>query len=197
MKKEQFEWIHSWQDENFNCDLPRVLLVGDSITHNYQSIVREKLKGVAYVDYVATSYGIDADIYKKLVLSFAKYNSYDLIQFNFGLHAKHLSKTSYKKRVKEMAERLSSCGKVLLANSTVVYKEGNEKYDASWMKRVNERNQAMDEIASELNLALNDLFTVSKDIPKDYRYVDGTHYLTEGYAVLAEQVVKVIKSELC
>ena len=74
MKKEQFEWIHSWQDENFNSDLPRVLLVGDSITHNYQSIVREKLKGIAYVDYVATSYGIDADIYKKLVLSFAKYN---------------------------------------------------------------------------------------------------------------------------
>ena len=65
------------------------------------------------------------------------------------------------------------------------------------MKRVNERNQAMDEISSELNLALNDLFAVSKDIPKNYRYVDGTHYLTEGYAVLAEQVVKVIKSELC
>ena len=196
MKKEQFEWIHSWQDENFNSDLPRVLLVGDSITHNYQSIVREKLKGVAYVDYVATSYGIDADIYKKLVLSFAKYNQYDLIQFNFGLHAKHLSKTSYKKRVKELVSKLETCGKVLLANSTVVYKEGNVKYDSSWMKRVNERNQAMLEISSELNLQLNDLFTVSENIPKEYRYVDGIHYLTEGYAVLAEQVVKVIKSEL-
>ena len=83
-----------------------------------------------------------------------------------------------------------------MANSTVVYKEGNVKYDSSWMKRVNERNQAMLEISSELNLQLNDLFTVSENIPKEYRYVDGIHYLTEGYAVLAEQVVKVIKSEL-
>ena len=91
---------------------------------------------------------------------------------------------------------METYGKVVLANSTVVYKEGNVKYDSSWMKRVNERNQAMQEIAEELNLALNDLFTVSENIPKEYRYVDGIHYLTEGYAVLAEQVVKVIKSEL-
>ena len=42
------------------------------------------------------------------------------------MHAKHLSKTSYKKRVKELVCKLETCGKVLLANSTVVYKEGNK-----------------------------------------------------------------------
>ena len=46
----------------------KVLLIGDSITYNYQNIVREKLKGVAYVDYIATSYGIDTLIYKQLIL---------------------------------------------------------------------------------------------------------------------------------
>lgn len=38
--KEQFEWIHSWCDEALRDDLPRVLLVGDSITHNYQETVK-------------------------------------------------------------------------------------------------------------------------------------------------------------
>ena len=38
--KEQCEWIHSWCDETLQTDLPRVLLVGDSITHNYQETVK-------------------------------------------------------------------------------------------------------------------------------------------------------------
>lgn len=196
MKKERFEWIHSWQDQNFNSDLPRILLIGDSITHGYQEIVREKFKGVAYVDYIATSYGVDATIYKQLVLNFAKYNTYDLIQFNFGLHANHLSKRSYKTRVKDIIIRLKSCAKVVLANSTVVYKQGNETIDPLWMKRVNERNQAMHEIADELNLNVNDLFTVSTTIPPKYRNEDGTHYFLEGYDALAKKVVDFLTNEL-
>lgn len=196
MKKEQFEWIHSWQDENFCDNLPRILLIGDSITHNYQSFVREKLKGIAYVDYVATSYGIDSLIYKQLVLNFAKYNSYDLIHFNFGLHAKHLSKKSYQIRVKEMINKLQRHAKVVLANSTIVYKEGNRKLDTSWMKRVNERNLAIKELAIDLGLTLNDLFTVSQSMSKEYRYIDGTHYLPAGYEMLSKQVVDIIKKEL-
>ena len=54
--KERFEWIHSWCDETAKEDLPRVLLVGDSITYNYQEKVRELLKDVCYVDYISTSY---------------------------------------------------------------------------------------------------------------------------------------------
>ena len=196
MKKEQFEWIHSWQDENFNVDLPRILLIGDSITHNYQGVVREKLKGVAYVDYVATSYGIDTPIYKQLVLNFAKYNSYDLIQFNFGLHAKHLSKRSYKSKVKEIVNKLQALGKVVLANSTIVYEEGNKVLDKSWKKKVDERNQAMQELSCELGININDLFTVSVNIPKEYRYVDGIHYVSKGYETLASKVASFLITEM-
>lgn len=48
--KEQFEWIHSWRDETAKDDSPRVLLVGDSVTHNYQEKARELLKDVCCVD---------------------------------------------------------------------------------------------------------------------------------------------------
>lgn len=43
--KEDFEWIHSWTDYSNNNDLPRILLIGDSITEGYNRIVREKLSG--------------------------------------------------------------------------------------------------------------------------------------------------------
>lgn len=49
--KERFEWVQSWCDEALSDDLPRVLLIGDSITRQYQDRVRELLRGKCYVDY--------------------------------------------------------------------------------------------------------------------------------------------------
>ncbi len=194
--KEQFEWIHSWCDDTLQNDLPRVLLVGDSITHNYQEKVRELLKGICYVDYVSTSYAIDAKIYNQLVYAFMTDSNYALIHFNHGLHGIHLSKKSYQSRVKKLLSKVDKDVKLILATSTIVYREGNKRLDGAWMKRVRERNAAVTEIAEEKGYAIDDLYTVSASIPKEYRYVDGTHYLQEGYAMLAEIVAECIHKEL-
>ncbi|MBQ8428918.1 MAG: SGNH/GDSL hydrolase family protein [Clostridia bacterium] len=194
--KERFEWIHSWCDETANADLPRVLLVGDSITHNYQEKVRGLLRGVCYVDYISTSYAIDAPIYNRLIYDFMTDSRYDLIHFNNGLHGIHLSKRSYKSRLKKLLAKVDKEVKLVLATSTVVYKEGNKRLDGAWMKRVRERNAAMQELAAEKGYPVDDLYPVSVSIPKAYRYVDGTHYLKEGYDRLAETVAEKIKAEL-
>ncbi len=194
--KERFEWIHSWCDETLHDDLPRVLLVGDSITHNYQEKVRELLKGVCYVDYISTSYAIDTKIYNHLVYDFMTDSKYDLIHFNHGLHGIHLSKKSYKSRVKKLLSKVDKDVKLILATSTIVYKEGNKRLDQAWMKRVRERNAAVEELAEEKGYTLDDLHAVSVVIPKEYRYEDGTHYLKEGYDMLAETVVECIRKAL-
>ena len=194
--KEQFEWIHSWCDETLRNDLPRVLLVGDSITHNYQEKVRELLKGVCYVDYISTSYAIDTKMYNQLVYTFMTDSKYDLIHFNHGFHGIHLSKKSYKSRMKKLLAKVEKDVKLILANSTIVYREGNKRLDGAWMKRVRERNEAVQEIATENGYTVDDLYAVSASIPKEYRYVDGTHYLQDGYAMLAETVAECIRKEL-
>lgn len=194
--KEQFEWIHSWCEETQQNDLPRVLLVGDSITHNYQEKVRELLKGICYVDYVATSYAIDTKMYNQLVYAFMSDSKYDLIHFNHGLHGIHLSKKSYKSRMNKLLAKVGKEIKLILATSTIVYGEGNKRLDGAWMKRVRERNVAVQEIAKEKGCAVDDLYTVSASIPKEYRHKDGTHYLSEGYAMLAKTVAECVRKEL-
>lgn len=194
--KEQFEWIHSWCDENWQNDLPRVLLVGDSITHNYQEKVRELLRGVCYVDYISTSYAIDTKMYNQLVYNFMTDSKYALIHFNHGLHGIHLSKKSYKSRMNKLLSKIDKDVKLIVATSTIVYREGNKRLDGAWMKRVRERNAAVQEIAAEKGCTVDDLYTVSVSIPKEYRYVDGTHYLQEGYAMLAETVAACIRKNL-
>ena len=194
--KEQFEWIHSWCDETGKEDLPRVLLVGDSITHNYQENVRELLRDVCYVDYISTSYAIDAKIYNRLVYDFMMDSNYALIHFNHGLHGIHLPKRSYKSKVAKLLRKVDAKVKIILATSTIVYKKGNKRLDGAWMKRVKERNAAVYELASEKRYAIDDLYAVSTSIPKEYRYEDGTHYLEEGYAMLAKKVAECIQKEL-
>lgn len=194
--KERFEWIHSWCDETTQIDLPRVLLVGDSITNGYQEKVRELLKGVCYVDYISTSYAIDTKIYNNLVYSFMTDSKYDFIHFNHGLHGIHISKKSYKSRMKKLLTKIDKDVKLIIATSTVVYKEGNKRLDGVWMKRVRERNEAVQELAMENSYLVDDLYTISTSIPKEYRYADGTHYLAEGYAMLAETVAECIRNAL-
>ena len=194
--KEQFEWIHSWCDETMRDDLPRVLLIGDSITHNYQATVRELLRGICYVDYVATSYAIDTKLYNELIYRFRMDSRYDLIHFNHGLHGIHLSKRSYKNKVTKLLSKMDQDTKMILATSTVVYQEGNKHLDPAWMKRVKERNVAVQEIAAGKGYAVDDLYTLSVSMPKEYRYVDGTHYLKEGYDLLAAAVAESISKNL-
>ena len=194
MKKEKYEWIHSWCDETLNNDLPRVLLVGDSITHNYQEKVRELLRGICYVDYISTSYAIDTKMYNHLVHNFMTDSEYSLIHFNHGLHGKHLSKRSYKVRMEKLLNKVSI--KTILATSTIVFQEGNKRLDSSWMKRVRERNEAVYEIANKYGYTVDDLYSVSIGISKENRHQDGTHYLLDGYEIFANAVAESIKNNL-
>ena len=194
MEKERFEWIHSWCDNTLNTDLPRVLLIGDSITYGYQEKVRELLRGVCYVDYLSTSYSVDMKIYNTLVTNFVSDSRYALIHFNHGLHGKYMSKRSYKSKVGKLLDKFSV--PVVLATSTFVYHEGNKRADGSWMKRVRERNAAINELVEKKGYAIDDLYSVSVAMPKEKRYQDGTHYTAEGYEVFASVVAECIKNNL-
>ena len=194
--KEQFEWVHSWCDEAPSSDLPRVLLVGDSITLGYQEKVRQKLKGVCYVDFISTSYAIDTKIYNTIVSSFFADSDYALIHFNHGLHGQHISKRTYKSRLKKLLEKAGDKCKIVLATSTIVYCEGNTRLDRTWVKRLKERNDSVNELASEFGYGVDDLYSVSVSMSTDKRALDGIHYTEEGYEDCACAVAECIRNEI-
>ena len=190
--KEKFEWIHSWCDHTEKNDLPRIVLVGDSITHNYQEFVRQALHGKAYVDYIAASYSLDENFYNVLIENFVGDSHYDLLHYNFGLHGMHLSKEECKKKTETLLRKIAANKKVILATSTIVYRENNVCLDEEWMLRVRERNEIFREIAAEQGYETDDLFSVSKNIEKKFRNKDGMHYTSAGYEILANEVASSI-----
>ena len=55
IKRENIEWTDVWFPTSNDHDLPRVALIGDSITRAYFAAVESNLKGKAYCARIATS----------------------------------------------------------------------------------------------------------------------------------------------
>ena len=196
MKQERFEWINAWSGETNNHDLPRVLLIGDSITNGYQEIVRTTLKDVCYVDHIVTSYTLNNPFFFKLVLGLFSKNKYDIVHINQGLHGFSISKKTYKEKLEKLIDKLSVSSQIILAETTITKKAGNKAPDKRWGKKIIERNEAVNEIAKERYLSVNHLYKVSENIPNDLRNEDGIHFLYSGYQILAEEVISIIKNKL-
>ena len=194
--KEHYEWLQTWSDEAERTDLPRVLLVGDSITGGYQQMVRDALRGVCLVDYFCTSYAADTAIYHTALRMFVTDARYAAVHFNHGLHGKHMTGEVYKENVEKLLEQISGCGaKVIAALTTrVLGKDGNP--DLSWEEKIAERNAAIEDIATRCGYAVNDLYAPSVAMPRENRLDDGVHYQEAGYRVFADKVIAAVRQAL-
>src|SRR5438309_134160 len=84
--REDIEWLDVWVPDANAGGLPRVLLVGDSITRGYGPAVERNLKGKAYVARLATSKSVgDPGLLAEVSLVLGQYR-FDLVHFNNGLH---------------------------------------------------------------------------------------------------------------
>jgi hypothetical protein len=95
--REAIEWCDIWISHANETNLPRVLLIGDSIARDYYPEVEKRLAGKAFVGRLATSrFVADPVLLKEIecVLSGAKF---DVILFNNGMHGWQHSEAEYQK----------------------------------------------------------------------------------------------------
>lgn len=194
--KEDIEWLRIWCEDVNIENMPRVALIGDSITEGYYQFVKNALKEVAKVDYLTTSYSIASDMYQSIVKNFVTDSKYDVVHFNYGLHAFSADTEVYESRCKELLQFISQRSKTVVATTTTVLEETLEKENLSWKEKVIERNEKIIGIAQELDLQVDDLNKVCKEFGLTERYKDGVHFADEGYVKLAESVVLNVKKQL-
>lgn len=193
LEKEAIEWIRIWCEDTNNKEKPRVALIGDSITENYYRMVKEALKDVAKVDYLATSYSIASDMYQGCVKSFFQDSVYEVVHFNYGLHAYSVNEEIYSSCCMGMLQFISSRAKTIVATTTTVLDETLEAHNLRWKEKVLVRNEKIKAIADKLDLNINDLYAVCETFDKTKRYVDGVHFTEEGYGLLAESVINSVR----
>lgn len=186
--------------------LPRVLIIGDSISIGYTPAVRVLLQGKANVHRIpanggATTKGLEH------IEAWLGTGKWDVIHFNWGLHDikramdeaskvrkdKATTPEDYEKNLRALAERLAKTGAKLIWASTTPVPEGTETRNAG--DEV-EYNRIAAGIMKELKIPTNDLHSFVRPQLATYQKPADVHYLPEGYAFLATRVAEQIAAGL-
>jgi lysophospholipase L1-like esterase len=196
--RETIEWCNIWIPDANETKLPRVLLIGDSITGGYGPKVEEALKGKASVARLTTSKSIGDPVLLTEVALVLGQCCFDVVHFNNGLHGSGYSEEEYTKHFPELLatiRREAPQAKLIWATTTLVRQAGNLGVIAEETKRVEARNKIAEGIVGREKIAVNDLFGLVKDHPK-YWSADGVHFNAQGIAAQAAQVATRIAEAL-
>ncbi len=189
------------QDAN---GLPRVLLIGDSISMGYTLDVRKLLAGKVNVHRIGTNGGPTSRGLASLDEWLGK-GKWDVIHFNWGLHdLKYMGSDSenladpnaptshqqippaqYEKNLRELVGRLQKTGAKLVWAATTPVPIGSQgrvhgdaaRYNAIALK-----------IMTDNGVAIDDLYTLALPRLAQLQQPKNVHFNAEGYMVLARQV---------
>lgn len=194
-------------------ELPKVLIIGDSISIGYTPYVKRQLKSEAAVsrnpgNAAHTGTGLEK------IDAWLGDTRWDLIHFNWGLHdlcyrnpqAKQqgnrdkvngtLTTTleQYEKNLDQLVTRLKQTGATLVWASTTLVPEGEAGRIASDEKKY---NSVAARVMKKHGIAINDLHALSADFGPELFVKEGdVHYKPAGYQKLGTQVATSIRTAL-
>ena len=181
--------------------LPRVLLIGDSISVGYTLPVRELLAGKANVHRIPANGGPTINGLKNLDAWVS--GKWDLIHFNFGLHdlkiaedgSRQVPIEQYGENLRAIVDRLNRTGARLLWASTTPVPFGKLS-----PPRVNEDVVAYNAVArhimEEKGVPIDDLYSFVLPRLDQLQLRENVHYTPLGYRALAGRVAEAILAEL-
>jgi lysophospholipase L1-like esterase len=179
---------NAWDFIEDDPALPRVLLIGDSVSRGYTQAVRKELAGKANVHRAPANCGPTATGLKKLDV-WMDDGKWDVIHFNFGIHDRKTPMAEYEERLTEITTRLQATGaKVIWASTTPIPREGKEGPEAA--TAIEEKNEVAAKIMKTHGAAIDDLFTAISPHLGTMQNPQDVHFNSEGYHFLGKQVAK-------
>lgn len=197
-----------------NANLPRVMLIGDSISVGYTDGVREELAGKANVYRVQGNAGPSSSGVQQVDKWIASGTGrWDVIHFNFGLHdvkrgtggkdnraypttdGRQVSADDYERNLRQIVAKLKQTGATLIWCSTTPIPQG--KLDPP--RQPGDEltyNQIARKVMIENGVVINDLHAAALSRMPGIQQPANVHFTKEGSAVLAKHVAASIKAVL-
>lgn len=182
--------------------LPRVLLIGDSISIGYTQPVRELLKEKANVHRIPANGGPT----KNGVANLDKWlggGKWDAIHFNFGIHdlkfmpdgKRQVEPEDYEKNLRTIVAKLKGTGARVIWATTTPIPDGELTPPRSFGK-VPEYNAIAQRVMAGSGVAIDDLNAAITPHLAEFQNPKDVHYKPEGYALLAKQVAASLEKAL-
>jgi acyl-CoA thioesterase-1 len=183
--------------------LPRVMIIGDSVSMGYTLPTRALLKGKANVHRPPTNCSSTGNGLNNLKAWLGD-KKWDVIHFNFGLHdaklppegVRHAPPEVYEKNLRELVKQMKGTGaKLIFATTTPVPNGGN----ISPIRRfgsVDQYNAIAKKVMTENGVAIDDLNAAIAPQVADLQRPNDVHFSAAGSELLAKHVAASIEAAL-
>ncbi len=182
-----------WDFVQDDPKLPRVLLIGDSVSGGYTLSARKALAGKANLHKAPENCGPTANGLKKLEVWLGD-GKWDVIHFNFGIHDRATPPADYEQRLEQIIARLQKTGARLIWASTTPIPDDLAKKQTS--ASIVERNAIAARLMRKHGIATDDLFTFITPHLATAQNPNDVHFTGPGYEMLGKQVAASIEAEL-
>jgi hypothetical protein len=184
---------NAWDFVKDDPKLPRVLLIGDSVSRGYTQPTRKELAGKANVHRAPANCGPTASGLKNLEVWLGE-GKWDVIHFNFGIHDRGTPAADYVKRLEEIVTRLEKTGaKLIWASTTPIPDNPAQKQTA---QSIVEKNALAAEVMKKHGIPTDDLFAAMTPRLAEFQPPLDVHFTGAGYDFLGAKVGESVLSVL-
>jgi lysophospholipase L1-like esterase len=185
--------------------LPRVLIIGDSVSIGYTLPTRDNLKGKANVHRPHTNCGSTAEGEKSLE-AWLEDGHWDVIHFNWGLHdlkylkadakTQNVPPDQYERNLTDLVAKLKKTGATLIfATTTPIPVHQNGQFPRT-QSDVPKYNDIARKIMEDNGVAIDDLYNAVLPKQAQLQLPENVHFSRAGYDVLATSVTQSIEKAL-
>jgi lysophospholipase L1-like esterase len=183
----------AWDFVKDDPKLPRVLLIGDSVSRGYTQPTRAALAGVANVHRAPANCGPTASGVKNLEVWLGA-GKWDVIHFNFGIHDRGTPAADYVNRLEAIVGRLEKTGaKLVWASTTPIPDNPAQKQTA---RSIVEKNALAAEVMRRHGIPTDDLFAALTPRLAELQNPHDVHFTGAGYEFLGARVAAAIRAAL-
>lgn len=192
--RESIEWSIRYSFRTEAADLPRVLLIGDSICHAYHGAVAARLGDDAVITYWASSKCVtDPDYFRELDFVIdGDHGKYAAICFNNGLHSLSTDRAEWNEAYRAVIRYL----RVKCPNAKLALTLSTPSRNPDQNNRVLIINEDTRAAAQEADLPVIDLYGAAANLDWDAFMSDSVHWKSEGVDVQADCIVTNIRELL-
>jgi lysophospholipase L1-like esterase len=184
---------NAWHFVEDRPGLPRVLLIGDSVSRAYTQTVRKELDGTANVHRAPANCGPTASGIKNIEVWLGT-GKWDVIHFNFGIHDRNTAPADYTARLEQLVERMKKTGaRLMWATTTPIPDTADGKQKAA---SIIEKNELAAEVMKRHAVAVDDLFNAIKPHLDKLQNPNDVHFTPEGNEFLGKAAASAIKTVL-
>ena len=184
-----------------NPELPRVLLIGDSIVNGYRGTVCQELAGIANVDTWLTPLNLKSDKLHDDLKKVLAQGPYAVIHFNIGLHGwspGRIPEGEYEPLLRAYVDVLKAHAgdaKLIWGSTTqITVRDNPTELDPENNPTIVERNAIAARVMPEMGVTIDDLYGLMSD-KLSLAKGDKFHWQGEACKIQGKHVAGFVKDE--